>query len=73
MYHRDFPGDPEVKPLCSQCRSHGFDPWSGNSDFIYCVVQPKTIKTICNSMDLLGMLILREAILFYKGLVTSRF
>lgn len=37
MYHRDFPGDPEVKPLCSQCRSHGFDPWSGNSDFIYTV------------------------------------
>ena len=49
MYHRDFPGDPEDKPLHSQCRSHGFNPWSGNQDSIYCVAQPKTIKTICNT------------------------
>ena len=27
---RDFPGGPEVKTPCSQCREHGFDPWSGN-------------------------------------------
>ena len=26
----DFPGGPVVKTLCSQCRGHGFDPWSGN-------------------------------------------
>ena len=29
--HGDFPGGPVVKtPSCSQCRGHGFDPWSGN-------------------------------------------
>ena len=26
----DFPGGPVVKTQCSQCRGHGFDPWSGN-------------------------------------------
>ena len=26
----DFPGGPVAKPLCSQCRGHGLDPWSGN-------------------------------------------
>ena len=25
----DFPGDPVVKNLPSQCKIHGFDPWSG--------------------------------------------
>ena len=25
----DFPGGLVVKTLCSQCRGHGFDPWSG--------------------------------------------
>ena len=25
---RDFPGGPEAKTLCSQCRGPGFDPWS---------------------------------------------
>ena len=27
---RDFPGDPVVKTLYSQCRRHGFDRWSGS-------------------------------------------
>ena len=27
--HRDFPGGPVDKTLCSQCRRGGFDPWSG--------------------------------------------
>ena len=26
----DFCGGPVVKTLCSQCRGHGFDPWSGD-------------------------------------------
>ena len=26
----NFPGGPGVKTPCSQCRGHGFDPWSGN-------------------------------------------
>ena len=26
----DFPGGPVVKTPCSQCRGHGFNPWSGN-------------------------------------------
>ena len=26
----DFPCGPVVKTPCSQCRGHGFDPWSGN-------------------------------------------
>ena len=28
MICRDFPGGPVVKTLRSQCRGHGFDPWS---------------------------------------------
>ena len=28
--HRDFPVGPVAKTLCSQCRSPGFNPWSGN-------------------------------------------
>ena len=27
---RDFHGSPVVRTLFSQCRGHGFDPWSGN-------------------------------------------
>lgn len=27
--HRDFPGGPVNKTLCSQCRGWDFDPWSG--------------------------------------------
>ena len=27
---RDFPGGPEPRTLCSQCRGPRFDPWSGN-------------------------------------------
>ena len=27
---QDFPGSPVVKALCSRCRGHRFDPWSGN-------------------------------------------
>ena len=27
---RDFPGGPVVKTPHSQCRGHGFHPWSGN-------------------------------------------
>ena len=27
---RTFPGDPEAKTLCSQCRGPEFNPWSGN-------------------------------------------
>ena len=26
----DFSGGPVIKTPCSQCRGHGFDPWSGN-------------------------------------------
>ena len=26
----NFPGDPVAKTPCSQCRGHGFDPWSEN-------------------------------------------
>ena len=29
---RDFLGDPVAKTLCSQCRGHKFDPWSGSED-----------------------------------------
>ena len=28
--HKDFPGGPVAKTLCSQCRVSGFHPWSGN-------------------------------------------
>ena len=28
--NKDFPGGPEVKTPCVQCRGHGFDPWSVN-------------------------------------------
>ena len=27
---RNLPGGPVAKPLHSQCRGPGFDPWSGN-------------------------------------------
>ena len=26
----DFPGGPVAKTVCSQCRGHGFHPWSVN-------------------------------------------
>ena len=29
-YSGEFPGGPVVKTLCSHCRGHWFDPWSGN-------------------------------------------
>ena len=25
----EFPGDPEVRTLCFQCRGHGFGSWLG--------------------------------------------
>ena len=28
----EFPGGPEVRTPCFQCRGHGFDPWYGISD-----------------------------------------
>ena len=34
--YKDFPGGPVAKTLPSQCRGHGFDPWSGNKD--YCML-----------------------------------
>ena len=30
VVRRDFPGGPVVKTPHSQCRGHGFDPWSGS-------------------------------------------
>ena len=30
IHKQDFPGGLVVKTLHSQCRGHGFDPWSGN-------------------------------------------
>ena len=29
-FSEDFPGGPEAKSLCYQCRGPKFDPWSGN-------------------------------------------
>ena len=34
--HKDLPGGPVGKTLPSQCRGHGFNPWSGNKD--YCML-----------------------------------
>ena len=41
---RDFPGGPVVKTPCSQCRGHGFDPWSGNEDPTCHTAWPKKRK-----------------------------
>ena len=39
---RDFPGGSVFKTLGSQCRGHGFGPWSGNYPTCH-VVQPKCV------------------------------
>ena len=42
---KDFPGGPVVKTPHFQCRGQVFDPWLGNKDPIYHVVQLKKKKT----------------------------
>ena len=42
---QDFPGSPVVKIQASNCKGHGFDPWSGNYDPTCCTVQPEILKT----------------------------
>ena len=37
----DFHGSSVVKTPRSQCRGHGFDPWSGNRDLVHCKARPK--------------------------------
>ena len=37
----DFPGGPVFKTPCSQCRVHGINPWSGNSEPTCCIATPK--------------------------------
>ena len=41
VHFRDFPDGPVVKTPCSQCREHGFDPWSGKKDSECHIVQPQ--------------------------------
>ena len=41
----DFPGGPVVKILRFQCRGHGFDPLSGNSDAASLSAQLKERKS----------------------------
>lgn len=43
-YHWEFPGNPVVGTLHSQCREHG-SPWSGNKDSTGSTTQPKIIIT----------------------------
>ena len=38
---QDFPGDPVVKTLHSQCRGQGFDPWPGDQDPICQLIKKK--------------------------------
>ena len=42
----DFPGGRVAKTLCSQCRGHRFDPWSGNW-----IPQATTKNPTCHSKD----------------------
>ena len=42
---QDFPGDPVVKNLPSQCRVHGFYPWSGKIPHAMGQLSPKATTT----------------------------
>ena len=46
---RDFPGSPVVRPLCSQCRGHGFGPFWENK--MLHATLPTKIKSIKKKKD----------------------
>ena len=49
---RDFPGSPVVRPLCSQCRGHGFGPFWENK--MLHATLPTKIKSIKKKKRLKG-------------------
>ena len=55
LLFQDFPGGPVAKTLCSQCRRHGFNPWSWSGNYIPHATTKSShtaIKTQCNQINI---------------------